>query len=152
MDRLKNKTDVVDSMIFPVPENVSEKAGPDELIDPEKIKNIPVSSRRKKISIIRDNTSLRKGPGTKYMEIGTATKGDQFDLLRVERGFGKGQTWYLVEDDTGNKFFISSKLSAITREKSEKPPITAAAKPPIKPESIFPQGEPSDKIEKVELQ
>ena len=69
MHRLKNKTDVVESMILPDPTRSNEKAGPEELIDPSKIKNIPESPRLKKIRITGDNTPLHKGPGAQYPKL-----------------------------------------------------------------------------------
>lgn len=150
MQRLQNKTDVIDSMVLPDPTSRSEKAGAEELIDPSKIRNIPKSAPLKKIRITGDNTPLRKGPGTKYQEIGTAAKGDLFDLIRVERGFGKGQTWYLVEDATGGKFFIPSKASRIVREKAKPDVKTAQAQNSITSES--PAIGEADKVEMIELQ
>jgi general secretion pathway protein D len=147
MHRLKNKTDVVDSMVLS--DRSSEKTGAEELIDPEKIRDIPKSQHSKKIRVTGDNTPLRKGPGTQYQKIGTATKGDQFDLIRVERGFGKGQTWYLVEGATGGKFFIPSQSSRIIREKSEPAVETTQAQKGI--ESETPEAS-HEKVEKVDLQ
>jgi len=145
MHRLKNKTDAVDSMILP--DRGSEKTGAEELIDPKKIRDIPKSQHSKKIRITGDKTPLRKGPGTQYQKIGTAAKGDQFDLIRVERGYGKGQTWYLVEDATGSKFFIPSQSSRIIREKTE--PAVETAQKGSKPGS--PEA-PQEKVEKIDLQ
>jgi general secretion pathway protein D len=150
MHRLKNKTDVVDAMILPDRENSDKNMKTDELIDSGKIKNIPDSPQLKKIRVNGENVPLHKGPGTKYLKIGTATKGDLFALVRVQRGFGKDQTWYLAEDATGNKFFISNKHSTIIREK----PKPAEKKSPdsLKPESILSKQTPQNFLEKVELQ
>ena len=157
MYRLKNKTDVVDAMILPDLTSSGEKTGPEELIDPNKIKNIPESPRLKKIRITGNNTPLHKGPGAQYSKIGTAAKGDLFDLIRVERGYGKGQTWYLAEDATGGKFFISSQSSTIFREKPEPVVETTQAQESIWPESLVNQetrqkAASQDRPEKVELQ
>ena len=157
MYRLKNKTDVVDAMILPDLTSSDEKTGPEELIDPNKIKNIPESPRLKKIRITGNNTPLHKGPGAQYSKIGTAAKGDLFDLIRVERGYGKGQTWYLAEDATGGKFFISSQSSTIFREKPEPVVETTQAQESIRPESLVNQetrqkAASQDRPEKVELQ
>lgn len=157
MYRLKNKTDVVDAMILPDLTSSDEKTGPEELIDPNKIKNIPESPRLKKIRITGNNTPLHKGPGAQYSKIGTAAKGDLFDLIRVERGYGKGQTWYLAEDATGGKFFISSQSSTIFREKPEPVVETTQAQESIWPESLVNQetrqeAASQDRPEKVELQ
>ena len=157
MYRLKNKTDVVDAMILPDLTSSDEKTGPEELIDPNKIKNIPESQRLKKIRITGNNTPLHKGPGAQYSKIGTAAKGDLFDLIRVERGYGKGQTWYLAEDATGGKFFISSQSSTIFREKPEPVVETTQAQESIWPESLVNQetrqkAASQDRPEKIELQ
>ena len=157
MYRLKNKTDVVDAMILPDLTSSDEKTGPEELIDPNKIKNIPESPRLKKIRITGNNTPLHKGPGAQYSKIGTAAKGDLFDLIRVERGYGKGQTWYLAEDATGGKFFISSQSSTIFREKPEPVVETTQAQESIWPESLVNQetrqeAASQDRPQKVELQ
>ena len=157
MYRLKNKTDVVDAMILLDLTSSDEKTGPEELIDPNKIKNIPESPRLKKIRITGNNTPLHKGPGAQYSKIGTAAKGDLFDLIRVERGYGKGQTWYLAEDATGGKFFISSQSSTIFREKPEPVVETTQAQESIWPESLVNQetrqeAASQDRPEKVELQ
>ena len=151
MHRLKDKTDVVDAMILPDPASVDKKAGADELIDPDKIKNIPESKHQKRIRITNKNTSLHKGPGTQYPKIGTAAKGDLFDLIRVERGYGKGQTWYLAEDAAGGKFFISSKSSTITREKPKPAMKTTSTWPESLTKQETTKQEP-DRPEKIELQ
>jgi general secretion pathway protein D len=149
MDRLKNKTDVIGSMVLVDPLRSNEQAGTGELIDSQKIKDIPKSINLKKIRIKNDSTPLLKGPGTQYQKIGTAAKGDLFDLIRVVRGYGKGQTWYLVEDATGSKFFVPSKQSRIIHEKSVRPLVSAEAKKTVSPETpeIF-----QEKPEKIELQ
>ena len=151
MHRLKDKTDVVDAMILPDPASVDKKAGADELIDPDKIKNIPESKHQKRIRITNKNTSLHKGPGTQYPKIGTAAKGDLFDLIRVERGYGKGQTWYLAEDAAGGKFFISSQSSTITREKPKPAMKTTSTWPESLTKQETTKQEP-DRPEKIELQ
>ena len=151
MHRLKDKTDVVDAMILPDPASVDKKAGADELIDPDKIKNIPESKHQKRIRITNKNTSLHKGPGTQYPKIGTAAKGDLFDLIRVERGYGKGQTWYLAEDAAGGKFFIPSQSSTITREKPKPAMKTTSTWPESLTKQETTKQEP-DRPEKIELQ
>jgi general secretion pathway protein D len=126
-----------------------QQAGTGELIDSQKIKDIPKSTDLKKIRIKSDSTPLLKGPGTQYQKIGTAAKGDLFDLIRVERGYEKGQTWYLVEDATGSKFFVPSKQSRIIREKSARPVVSAQAQKAVISESPEISQE---KPEKIELQ
>ena len=152
MHRLKNKTDVVDAMILPDPTSSAKKAGSEELIDPDKFKNIPESPRLKKIRVTSDGTTLHKGPGVQYPKIGTAAKGDLFELLRIERGYSEGQTWYLAEDAAGGKFFISSQSSIIFREKAEPSVETTQEQEPILSESMARQEVLQDKLEKIELQ
>ncbi len=153
MHRLKSKTDVVDSMILPDPKSSREKKVASEaIIDPDKISRIPKSPSLKRIRVTGDNTPLRKGPGAQHQKIGTAAKGDFFDLLRIERGFGNGQTWYLIEDTTGNKFFISSQLSALVQDKSEPVTKTAQKTESLKPESIVKKKDDQDAPEKIDLQ
>jgi general secretion pathway protein D len=149
MHRLKNKTDVIDSMILVKPTSSDKQDAAGELIDAQKIKDIPKSTDLKKIRVTGDNTPLLKGPGTQYQKIGTAAKGDLFDLIRVERGYGEGQTWYLVEDATGSKFFVPSKQSRIIQEKAEPAVKTTQAQKAVSPESIETNQE---KPEKIELQ
>ncbi|MBT3923889.1 MAG: type II secretion system secretin GspD [Nitrospina sp.] len=152
MNRLQNKTDVIDAMIFQDPANNSKNIGTEELIDPSKIKSIPQSQQPKRIRITAGNTPLHKGPGTQYLKIGTAARGDLFDLIRVERGYGKGETWYLTEDATGKKFFISNKFSTIIREEQKPSVDTAKEQKALSPESPTPENAEQNVLEKVELQ
>ncbi len=152
MQRLQNKTDVVESMRLPDSAQSDQQMSSEDIIDPDKINDIPKSQELKKIRIIRAKTPLRKGPGDQHQEIRTAAKGDFFDLIRVERGYGNGQTWYLVEDSTGNKFFVSSKQSTLVKKKAE--PTLQAKK---ETESISPspqakKNKSEDAIEKINLQ
>ena len=147
MHRLKNRADAIDSMLLPSKDTKSAK--PVELIDAQKIKSIPKSTQLKKIHITRNNAPLLKGPGSQYKKIGTAAKGDHFDLIRIERGYGKGKTWYLVEDATQRKFFVSSQSSRIIREKEKVVIKKAGTQKPIKPEA---QRATQERTEKVELQ
>ena len=149
MQRLKNKTDVIDAMILPDQTSTDQQADTGELIDSQKIKGIPKSTVIKKIRILADNTPLLKGPGSQYQKIGSAIKDDLFDLIRVERGYGEGQTWYLVEDATGSKFFVPSRKSKIIHEKTEAPLVSAQAKETVRPESPETL---QRKTEKIELQ
>ena len=57
MHRLKNKADVIDSMLLPTKED-SKSAKPAELIDAQKIKSIPKSAQLKKVHITRNNAPL----------------------------------------------------------------------------------------------
>jgi general secretion pathway protein D len=142
MDRLKNKSDSVEAMKFP--EKVASPGSQDnvELIDNKKLRQIKPQQEAKKIRVTGTKTSLRRGPGPKYLKIGNAVKGDEFELVRVERGFDNGRTWYLVRDSLGNKFFIAKSLTAIV----EKTPAAIRAESPMSPNGD------ANKVEKVELQ
>jgi general secretion pathway protein D len=142
MDRLKNKSDSVEAMKFP--EKVASSGSQDnvELIDNKKLRQIKPQQEAKKIRVTGAKISLRRGPGPKYQRIGNAVKGDEFELVRVERGFDNGRTWYLVRDSLGNKFFIAKSLTAIV----EKKPTAIRAESPMSPNGD------ANKVEKVELQ
>jgi len=142
MDRLKNKSDSVEAMKFP--EKVAPLGSQDnvELIDNKKLKQIKPQQEAKKIRVTGTKVSLHRGPGPKYLKIGNAVKGDEFELVRVERGFDNGRTWYLVRDSLENKFFIAKSLTAIV----EKMPTT------IRPDSPMSPNGDTNKVEKVELQ
>lgn len=142
MDRLKNKSDSVENMKLPektvsVDDNV-------EIIDNKKLQQIHPQQNAKKIRVTGSKVSLRRGPGSKYLKIGNAAKGDEFELVRVERGFDNGRTWYLVRDSLGNKFFIAKSLTTMVEKSSST----------IKPESPMSPGvnELANKVEKIELQ
>ncbi|MFT4577381.1 MAG: general secretion pathway protein D [Nitrospinales bacterium] len=142
MDRLKNKSDSVESMKLPDKDSSSRSQNNVELIDNKKLKRIKPQQEAKKIRVTGTKVSLRRGPGPKYLKIGNAVKGDEFELVRVERGFDNGRTWYLVRDSLGNKFFIAKNLTSIVK----KTPATIRAEAPM-----FPKGD-TNKVEKVELQ
>ena len=138
MDRLKNKSDSIEAMKFPEPERRDNV----ELIDNKKLKQIKPQQKAKKIRVTGTKVSLRRGPGPKYLKIGNAVKGDEFELIRVERGFDNGRTWYLVRDRLGNKFFIAKSLTSIVEKKPA----------PIRPENRMSPNGDTNKVEKVELQ
>ena len=121
MERLKNKTDGVNSMILPELKASSESfAKSSEIIDKNKLKKISPQQKFKKVRVTDNNTPLKRGPGDKYLKVGNASKGDEFELVRVERGFDKGRTWYLVRDSLGNKFFIAKDLTVEAKKTSKK--------------------------------
>jgi general secretion pathway protein D len=142
MDRLKNKSDSVEAMKLPEKESSSGPQDNVELIDNKKLKQIKPQQEAKKIRVTGAKVSLRRGPGPKYQKIGNAVKGDEFELVRVERGFDNGRTWYLVRDSLENKFFIAKSLTSIVK----KTPT------PIHAESSMSSKEDTNKVEKVELQ
>ncbi|MEC7785877.1 MAG: secretin N-terminal domain-containing protein, partial [Nitrospinota bacterium] len=82
------------------------------------------------------------------MYIGNAAKGDEFELVRVERGFDNGKTWYLVRDSLENKFFIAKAATTAVETK------VTVAKVGINPGSpVSPiEKENTDRVEKIELQ
>jgi general secretion pathway protein D len=142
MDRLKNKSDSVEAMKFPDKESPPGSRDNVELIDNKKLKQIKPQQDAKKIRVTGSKVSLRRGPGPKYLKIGNAVKGDEFELVRVERGFDNGRTWYLVRDSLGNKFFIAKSLTSIVKK----------APTAIRPESPMSPNGDTGKVEKVELQ
>ena len=151
MEQLKNKTDSVESMRLPEISASGEKQNKDkniDIIDKNKLKQIKPQQEAKKIRVTVNKVALRRGPGPKYMKIGNAAKGDEFELVRVERSFDKGKTWYLVRDSLGNKFFIAK---AVTTEVEKK---GAIAKVRITPDSpLIPiENGSTEKVEKIELQ
>lgn len=147
MDRLKNKIDSVESMRLPQKDASSDSKSA-EIINRKKLNQIRPNQDAKKIRVTGSKAALRKGPGAKYLKIGDAAKGDEFELVRVERGFDNGNIWYLVRDSLGNKFFIAKALTAEVK----KEPRTAKAS--ITPESFQFPGETgaADRIKKIELQ
>ena len=152
MDRLKNKVDSIDSMKLPE-KTVSQKPQGDDktvdIIDQNKLRQIQPQQEAKKIRVTRDKVSLRRGPGSKYLKVGNATKGDEFELVRVERGFDNGRTWYLVRDSLGNKFFIAKSVTADVKK-----PASVVETASISSDSpLFPgDGKYKSKVEKIELQ
>ncbi len=142
MDRLKNKSDSVEAMKFPEKKVSSEAKDNVELIDNKKLKQLKPQQDAKKIRVTGTKVSLHRGPGPKYQKIGNAVKGDEFELIRVERGFDNGRTWYLVRDSLGNKFFIAKSLTSIVK----KEPTAIRAESPMSPNGD------TNKVEKVELQ
>ncbi|MEK9629110.1 MAG: type II secretion system secretin GspD [Nitrospinota bacterium] len=149
MNRLKNKTDSIDAMKLPEKTVSNETKNPtEELIDKNKLKKIQPQQEAKKIRVTGDNTPLRRGPGNKYLKVGNAAKDDEFELVRVERGFDNGRTWYLVRDSLGNKFFIAKDLTAEVEKASEMVKAKIEPEAPLSPNSdIF-----ENKVEKIELQ
>lgn len=142
MDRLKNKSDSVENM--KLPEKTDSVGDNVEIIDNKKLQQIHPQQNAKNIRVTGSMVSLRRGPGSKYLKIGNAVKGDEFELVRVERGFDNGRTWYLVRDSLGNKFFIAKSLTTVVKKSSST----------IKHESLMSPGvnEFANKVEKIELQ
>jgi len=151
MEQLKNKTDSVESMRLPdktASDNTQNQDKSIDIIDKKKLKQIKPRQDAKKIRVTENKVALRRGPGAKYLKIGNAAKGDEFELVRVERGFDNGKTWYLVRDSLENKFFIAKAATTHVEKKA------TVAKVGINPESpISPiKKENTDRVEKIELQ
>ena len=90
MEQLKNKTDSVESMRLPdktASDNTQNQDKSIDIIDKKKLKQIKPRQDAKKIRVTENKVALRRGPGAKYLKIGNAAKGDEFELVRVERGF-----------------------------------------------------------------
>ncbi|MEC7640767.1 MAG: type II secretion system secretin GspD [Nitrospinota bacterium] len=81
--------------------------------DLKSLKNIPDSPKVKNVIVTAKETTLRKGPGTRFKKAGMAYKDDSFALLRITQNSKQDQTWYLVQDKKGKKFFISGLFSGI---------------------------------------
>jgi len=89
-------------------ENLGNKKNTKSSIDLSALENMPVHPISRLIKLSGENVPLRKGPGSQYNQTGKGKKGQTFNLLRVQNNIHDKQTWYLVEDDNKNKFFISS--------------------------------------------
>lgn len=152
LERLKNKTDSIESMRLPDKPDSSgsqnkKVADSGALIDQKDLEQIQPQQKFKKVQVTDNNAPLRRGPGSKHLKIGNAAKGDEFDLIRVVRGFDNGKTWYLVRDSLGNKFFISKMLTTLADEKPELSKMAGTSS------TMSPEGNPfTDKVEMVELQ
>ena len=151
MEQLKNKTDSVESMRLPdktASDNTQNQDKSIDIIDKKKLKQIKPRQDAKKIRVTENKVALRRGPGAKYLKIGNAAKGDEFELVRVERGFDNGKTWYLVRDSLENKFFIAK---AATTHVEKKVTVTKVGINPESPISPI-KKENTDRVEKIELQ
>lgn len=79
------------------------------------LEKIPKPSRAKVVVVEGSAVTLRKGPGIQFKKTGMSHKGDRFKLLRKARDPKRGHIWYLVQDASGKKSFISSLFSTIKR-------------------------------------
>jgi general secretion pathway protein D len=77
-------------------------------------------SARKIITVITNDVPLRTGPGALYRKTGIAFNGDTFELLKIQPDANGVHTWYLVQDDLGNKVYVSSLLSSISESRGGK--------------------------------
>jgi len=80
----------------------------------------------KKIFITGKNIPLRKGPGSRFKQIGTANKGDSFSFVRSQRLPDEKQTWHLIKNKEGKSFFVSELFASFENEiiKRESGPST----------------------------
>ncbi|MFQ5717543.1 MAG: SH3 domain-containing protein, partial [Nitrospinales bacterium] len=79
------------------------------------LEKIPKPSRAKIVVVDGAAVVLRKGPGVQFKKIGVAHKGDRFKLLRKARDPKRGHIWYLIQDEGGQKSFISGLFSTVKR-------------------------------------
>jgi uncharacterized protein YgiM (DUF1202 family) len=94
-----------------------------EVIDPGILDKIPEKPIIQQVRIDANKVRLRKGPGLQFKILGKAFKGDLFKLLGEQKDPESVQTWYLVEDEEGEKYFVSSLLASVieTTEKDSAP-------------------------------
>ena len=124
LDRFKEKNPI-DEMLFsknskadsrkPAQKKLHNENDGKLAIDLSGLENIPAHPVSRLVKVSGENVPLRKGPGSQYSQTGTGEKGQTFTLLRVQKNIHDKQTWYLAEDGSKNKFFISS-LSSTTVE------------------------------------
>lgn len=121
-ERFKEKNPIDEMLFSKKAKPNSSKPGQEKLnntrndtssIDLSELKNIPTYPINRLIKVLGEVVPLRKGPGSQYNQTGTAQKGKTFNLLRTQKNIHDKQTWYLVEDDNKNKFFISSLSSTM---------------------------------------
>ena len=134
LERFKEKTPI-EGMLFSKDIKTSlNKSGQKKInnktintsaIDLSQLKNIPTNPVSRLIKVSGESVPLRKGPGSQYNQTGTGQKGETFNLLRVQKNIHDKQTWYLIEDDNKNKFFISGLSSTMVELPQKK--ITQAS-------------------------
>lgn len=89
------------------------------VIDPELLDKIPDKPVIKQVRIDGRRVRLRQGPGLNFKIIGAASKGDLFNLLGVQTEPETAQSWYMMEDEEGKKYFVSGMLATILEEPEE---------------------------------
>ncbi|MEE9258833.1 MAG: secretin N-terminal domain-containing protein, partial [Nitrospinaceae bacterium] len=147
MNQLKGRKNPIDAMRFPekkttaqpsaVPkkdetiEIISEgekettvsgervKLGLPPEIDFSPLDRIPETPVTRRVVVSGDDVSMRQGPGDRFRELGKASQDSLYKLHRIQRGPDDNLPWYLVEDEGGNKFFISSEFSSIEEESAQ---------------------------------
>ena len=91
-----------------------------EVIDKKQIRKIPAKPAVRRVKISGNNVPLRQGPGPNFKKLGTASKGQIFELLRIKRNTAGIKTWYFIQNDQKEKFFISSLLGSIVKVEKQK--------------------------------
>ena len=123
--RAKFQKDRIEGMRFPkrvapakaaakgTPSNLNQGRGKGIEEELKSLRKIPPVPKVKTVVVTAKETTLRKGPGTRFKKAGVARKGDSFNLLRTTHGPREGQTWYLVQDRQGNKYFLAGLFSTV---------------------------------------
>ncbi|MCH8157269.1 MAG: type II secretion system secretin GspD [Nitrospinae bacterium] len=93
--------------------SVGKAAGKFDAIDLSELEKLPEHLITRSVRVSGADVPLRKGPGSQYNKVGAAQKGQTFALLRIQKNIHDKQTWYLVENDEKDKFFISSLSSTL---------------------------------------
>jgi len=106
-------------VINPVPMETKDQEDPREIIDISALSKMKESSIQKYIQVTSNKTILRKGPGSRFEKSGTADKNKTFKHLRTIPGPKEEPSWHWVEDDTKNKFFISSQHSEVLTKRED---------------------------------
>lgn len=81
------------------------------------------------VTVSVSNANLRSGPGTNYSTVGSASNGQQFDV--IARTGTSGNRWYLVDMGNGSRGWISEQVATLDVAVSQVPvaatiPATAA--------------------------
>jgi len=97
----------------------------EEVIDEKQLRKIPAKPAMRWVQISGNNVPLRQGPGPRFKKLGTASKGETFELLRIKNNTDGNKSWYFVQNDQKKKFFISALLSSILEGKTNSPSIDA---------------------------
>ncbi len=85
-----------------------------DVVDLNLIKGSGEDVANKIVTVTSNNVPLRSGPGSLHRKTGIAYTGDTFELLRIQPDANGIHIWYLVQDDQGNKVYLSSLLSSIS--------------------------------------
>ena len=88
------------------------------------------------VTVTGDEVNLREGPGTNYMRVGTAKRGDTLDIIQTCRNLGRdwGESekgWICLEYTTYGK--SSDEIEEESKEPETTPETTLETKPEDKP-------------------